>query len=366
MDRANYELAWYLADHLGAAVHLVSHRVVSPLAEHPRVTWHRVAKPMQSYALAGPLLARGGYRIARQFAATGARVIVNGGNCPWADVNWVHAVHAAWPNRDREAPAFFRLRNRWFKYRARRAERRAVRRARLVVTNSRRTRQDVIDRLGVAADRVQVVYLGVDAGIYKSCDLRERAAIRNRLGLAQNRPIVLFVGSLGRDRNKGFDVLFTAWQQLCKEPDWNADLMAAGRGSEVELWRHRVAAAGLSERVRFLGFTRQVPELLSACDALVSPTHYDAYGLSVHEALCCGLPAFVTRTAGVAERYPSELADLLLNDPPDPIDLAARLRRWFRDRGGYQARVAPFGEMLRQRTWTDMAAEMADLMEDAA
>ena len=26
-----------------------------------------------------------------------ARVVVNGGNCAWPDINWVHAVHAAWP-----------------------------------------------------------------------------------------------------------------------------------------------------------------------------------------------------------------------------------------------------------------------------
>src|SRR6266849_6045112 len=110
MDRANYELAWFLADRLGGEVHLVSHQVASPLAEHPRVTWHRVAKPLQSYALAGPLLARAGYRIARRLACDGARVIVNGGNCAWADVNWVHAVHAAWDNRDGQAPALFRLR----------------------------------------------------------------------------------------------------------------------------------------------------------------------------------------------------------------------------------------------------------------
>ena len=34
MDRPNYELAWYLAEHHGAEVHLVSHRVASPLSDH--------------------------------------------------------------------------------------------------------------------------------------------------------------------------------------------------------------------------------------------------------------------------------------------------------------------------------------------
>jgi glycosyltransferase involved in cell wall biosynthesis len=366
MDRANYELAWYLAEQRGGQVHLVSHRVAAPLAEHAGVTWHRIAKPWQSYTLAAPLLARSGYRLARQLAAEGARVVVNGGNCPWADVNWVHAVHAAWPNRDQHAPALFRLRNYLTKCRARRAEYRAISSARLVVTNSARTRQQVIDCLGAAAERVHVVYLGSDPAVFRPHTDAERAALRQRLDWPQKQLTVAFVGPLGRDRNKGFDILLAAWQSLCRRPDWNVRLVAAGGGSEIELWRRRVAKAGLSDHVHLLGFTRQVADLLAAADALVSPTHYDAYGLSVHEALCCGLPAFVTRSAGIAERYPAQLSDLLLNDPPDPRDLAERLHAWAQAPGTYRSRVQGLGEMLRQRTWAAMAAEMVDLMERAA
>ena len=55
MDRANYELAWHLADRVGAPVHLIAYRVLPPLVEHPNVVWHRVPKPLNSYTLAEPL-----------------------------------------------------------------------------------------------------------------------------------------------------------------------------------------------------------------------------------------------------------------------------------------------------------------------
>jgi glycosyltransferase involved in cell wall biosynthesis len=366
MDRANYELAWYLADQVGVAVHLVSHQVAPPLAEHPRVTCHRVPKPLQSYSLAGPLLSRAGTRIARRLAGPGVRVVVNGGNCPWADINWVHAVHAAWANRDQEAPALFRLRNYWSKCRARHAEYRAIRAARLVITNSARARQQVINHLGVPGERVHVVYLGSDARAFRLSSDQERRGIRQRLGWAKNRPFVVFIGSLGRDRNKGFDIAVAAWQRLCSQSNWNAQLVAAGGGSEIGFWRRRIAELGLTERIHLLGFTLQVPDLLAAADALISPTHYDAYGLSVHEALCCGLPAFVTRSAGIAERYPAELSDLLLDDPPDPVNLATRLQAWSQAGDSYRSRVLPFSEMLRQRSWTAMAADMVKLSERTA
>lgn len=363
MDRANYELAWYLADQQAASVHLVSYYVAAPLADHPNVTWHRVPKPLDMYFLAEPLLAKAGYRVARTLMEQGARVIINGGNSTWPDVNWVHAVHAAWAPRHSHAPVHFRLRASWIKHKARRAERAAVKGAKVVLVNSECARRQVIEQVGMPPDRVRTVYYGIDPEVFRPASSEERLAARQRLGWQDSRPVVVFVGSLGHDRNKGFDVLFDAWKLLCMDSAWDVDLVALGGGVEVDLWRERAAAEGLCQRVNMIGFSKDVKDVLAAADALVSPTHYDAYGLGVHEALCCGLPAFVTRSAGVAERYPADLDILLLNDPPAAVDLVGRMRRWRSDMAGYSTRVAHFSRFLRQRTWSDMSREISMLIE---
>jgi glycosyltransferase involved in cell wall biosynthesis len=211
-----------------------------------------------------------------------------------------------------------------------------------------------------------VVYLGTDPTTYRPVSEAEKAAARRTLAWPVDRPVAAFIGALGYDRNKGFDVLFSAWKLLCHDPSWDADLVAAGGGAELDFWRKRARATGLSERIRILGYTKQVRTVLAAADALVSPTHYDAYGLGVHEALCCGLPAFVTCTAGIAERYPSDLTDLLLANPPSVDDLTRRLRQWRRDMTGYMARVAQFSARLRQRTWADMAADILNILEQTS
>src|SRR5579864_1200366 len=99
MDRANHALASYLARRVGTEVHLVTHRVWDDLSVLPNVRVHRVWRPWGSHWLGMPLLARSGRRWARRLAPAGARVVVNGGNCVWGDINWVHYVHAAWPPR---------------------------------------------------------------------------------------------------------------------------------------------------------------------------------------------------------------------------------------------------------------------------
>jgi glycosyltransferase involved in cell wall biosynthesis len=102
--------------------------------------------------------------------------------------------------------------------------------------------------------------------------------------------------------------------------------------------------------------------VFAACDVFVHPARYEAYGLAVHEALCCGLTAIVSARAGVAERYPEPLRGLLLQDVESASELAARLRAWRSD-GFIRSRAAAFGDLLRSRSWADMGREIAEIVE---
>jgi glycosyltransferase involved in cell wall biosynthesis len=241
-------------------------------------------------------------------------------------------------------------------------ERRFLRRARLVVANSKRTRDDIVEKFTLSPDRIAVVYYGSDAERFRPSGPAERQDLRRAFGLPTDRLLVVFIGALG-DRRKGFDIVLSAWRRLCADSAWDPVLLVIGTGSELPAWRRRVADEGLAERIRFLGFRRDVPELLRAVDALVSPTRYEAYGLGVQEALCCGLPAFVSAAAGVAERYPPALADLLLANPEDVSGLAERLRKWRDNPAAYDDALNRLSKELRANTWDHMAAAITSRIE---
>ena len=242
-----------------------------------------------------------------------------------------------------------------------RAERRALRIARVAVCNSRRTAHDVVERLRVDPDRVKVVYLGSDPDQFPPVTPAERAKARSRLGWA-DRPWAVFVGALG-DTRKGFDTLYAAWRDLCRDPGWDANLAAVGAGAGLPALRERAVADGLASRVYFLGFRTDVPCILAAADLMVHPARYEPYGMGVHEALCRGLPAIVSAAAGVSERYPPDLTDLILADPESPTELAARLRYWRANAESLATRVRPLADELRSHTWTDMAREIVAAVE---
>lgn len=361
MDKANAALASYLLER-GHAVHLVGHEIDPSLSSHPRARAHIVPRPRGSVLLGERGLSRAAARALGALKAESprARVVANGGNFVSTDVNWVHAVHNAWPPSDDGAPAWFRAKNRLWHALACRRERRALRGARLVVANSERTRRDLVELVGVEPERVHTVYLGGGAC---PASPRERAEARRRLGVEEGRPVVVFAGALGHDHNKGFDTLWRAWRELSAGGGWDALLVVAGGGRGLERWRGRVAEAGLAGGVRFLDFSERLAEVFAASDLLVSPVRYEAYGLNVHEAVCRGVPALVSRRAGVAERYPASLSEMLLPDPEDAADLAARLRRWRRSVEAWKEEFAPLAARLGRRGWADVAADLVALTE---
>ena len=365
MDRANATLADYLCAS-GRQVHLVGFRIDSDLAARPQARPHLAKQIAGSDLLSAGQLSRLGQRVAQVVLARypDARVLVNGTNCDLPDINWIHCVHHAWARNVKNAPFWYKAKSALSHWIDCEREGRILPRARTLIANSERTRRDLIERVGVDPSRVHTIYLGTNED-WRTITPERRAIVRKRYRITPERPLVIFVGAMGYDEHKGFDTLWEAWKEMCIDPEWDAELLAAGSGRALPMWRKAIVKAGLERRVRLLGFIDNVPDLLAAADLLVSPVRYESYGLNVQEALTCGVPAIVTVSAGVAERYPPELTELLLVDPEDPVELAARLRRWYARREQFKRLTERLAVRLRQYSWRDMAERIVSLAENS-
>jgi glycosyltransferase involved in cell wall biosynthesis len=231
-----------------------------------------------------------------------------------------------------------------------RDERRALRRARLIVSNSGRTTADLVERLGVDEKRVRTLFLGVDAERFCPPGAGEREAFRREMGWRPDEKVVAFVGAAS-DRRKGLDRLMAAWRNLEGEKDWRLVTVGAN-GPET------------GERIQWLGFRPDIEKVLAGCDLVAAPSRYESYGLGVHEALCLGTPAMVAKAAGVAEQYSEALRPLLLEDVEDAGDIARRLLHWAANRDSYRAATLALSSALRRRDWNVMAKEFIDLVEE--
>jgi GT2 family glycosyltransferase len=81
------------------------------------------------------------------------------------------------------------------------------------------------------------------------------------------------------------------------------------------------------DRVRFLGFREDIPELMAAADVLVHPSRLDVTGQVILEAIVNGLPAVVTGLCGFAEHVKKSGAGIVLPEPFSQAELQAALAR---------------------------------------
>jgi glycosyltransferase involved in cell wall biosynthesis len=200
---------------------------------------------------------------------------------------------------------------------------RSVARADFVVADSENTRNDVICLLGAHPDRVAVVPGGVDPKFRPVADPARRAALRRRLGLEDDTPLILFVGVI--EPRKNLVGLMDAFATLKSRQTLPHKLVVVGR--KGWLWEGILEHAERSPVTRDILFAGFVPEeelatLYSIAQIFAFPSHYEGFGLPVLEAMACGTPVVASR----ASSLPEVVGDAgLLVDPDDPEQLAAAL-----------------------------------------
>jgi len=220
---------------------------------------------------------------------------------------------------------------------------RSLRRADMVLVDSRATADDLRRLLGLPAGRARLLYPGVDQR-FRPLPAAEVEPARAALGLPAE--FLLFVSTI--EPRKNLVRLIGAFGRLTRaHPEWaGLSLVIAGRrGWMYEEVFAAVARHGLGERVRFLDFVAdaQLPALYNLARAFVYPSLYEGFGLPALEAMACGTPVV---TAAVSS-LPEVTGDAaVLVDPQDEGAIADGIARALADsarlRASGPARAAQF------------------------
>lgn len=197
-----------------------------------------------------------------------------------------------------------------------------LRRADLLIADSHYSKACVVEQLGIAPERIEVVYLGIDQTGFRPLAVPEALPVRYRL--PADRRYLIYVGS--EDPRKNLGTLVRALAQLRQQhPD--VELIKVGRAHhEAERTRLATLAAnlGVGAAIHFLDDVPEddLPLLYNLAAVCVMPSLYEGFGFPVLEALACG-------TAVVCSTAPS-LIELVgdtarQHQPRDPQHLAAQI-----------------------------------------
>ncbi len=232
---------------------------------------------------------------------------------------------------------------------------RSVARADHVLADSRATRDDLIEVYGTPADKITVLYCGVEDTFTPVSDPAALAAVRARYRLS-DAPFILAVSTL--QPRKNYVRLIEA---VARMPDQDIRLVfAGGKGWLYDSIFAAVERHGLRDRVTFAGFVddADLPALYSAARILAYPSLYEGFGLPMLEAMACGTPV----AASTASCLPEVAGDAaVLVDPYDVAALTDALTRLHTDEALRADLIARGRQRAASFKWEDSARQLLGL-----
>ncbi|MET0660882.1 MAG: glycosyltransferase, partial [Steroidobacteraceae bacterium] len=150
------------------------------------------------------------------------------------------------------------------------------------------------------AVKIRQIPNGVDTARFAPVGPAARESLRRELGLPQDKTLFIFTGRICR--SKGVLDLLELWQALASRSDLHLVLVGSGAGSydNCEAQARELMIAH-PQALTMTGAVNNVEHYLQACDAFIFLSHFEAFSLSILEALAAGLPSIVTDVGGARE-----------------------------------------------------------------
>lgn len=160
---------------------------------------------------------------------------------------------------------------------------------------------------GIAADRISVIPNGIDPQQREK--LPPKGLFRKRLNLANDRPVILFLGRI--NRIKGVDMLVNSFA-LLNRPDVQLVIAGPDDGQLAEVLG-LVRQHGLTDRVIFTGLLSG-DDVLSAfqdADLFVLSSRYDAFPTTIIESCLVGIPMVVTDRCAISDLVKDSIGEVV-------------------------------------------------------
>lgn len=172
----------------------------------------------------------------------------------------------------------------------------ALRGSQAIVVTSPATALTLQSMFAVEAANISIALPGTDPAPFSDC--------------SGEPPVLLTAATL--TQRKGHDLLIDALASIAHLP-WQAHFVGAQHYDPdwSDALKQKVQAAGLSERILFLGAVADLEPEYQQADLFVLPSHYEGYGMVFAEAIAHGLPVVATHCGAAEDLVPSSAGRLV-------------------------------------------------------
>ncbi len=225
----------------------------------------------------------------------------------------------------------------------------------VVVTGGEKTKRELIERDGLAADRVAAFPIGLDVEYFRPAS--PARDLRQELSLPKGH---LLVGLISYLRTyKGHEYFIEAARTIAAKRD-DVTFIIVGEGPEEQPIRRLIERLGLAARIRMLGFREDLLNVFRSLDVFAIPSvEGDTIPQVLMQALAIGIPV-VSTTVGSIPDVVIEGETGFVVPPRDAGALADRIVTLLDD-AGLRVRMGTKGRSLVESAYS--IGKMLDRME---
>lgn len=142
---------------------------------------------------------------------------------------------------------------------------------------------------------VHVNGVGIDLSKYHPQDQDEKSRLRTEYGYSQDEFLLIYAGEMSYRKHQ--DMLIKVIHQLISKIP-NIRLLLAGEGEKMDEYKKMASDLGVQQNVQFLGFRKDIDNLMQMSDVAVSTSRQEGLPVNVMEAMGTGLPLVVSDCRG--------------------------------------------------------------------
>lgn len=238
--------------------------------------------------------------------------------------------------------------------------RRSAHLAQAIIADSESTYRDAMQILGIPAEKITTVPLGIGEEFQPISDARLLQDCRQRYNLPER--FVLYVGLV--EPRKNLPLLLQAYARLAQQDD-PPPLVVVGRmGWMYEDVFRQIESLQLQQRVQFTGYVpdQDLPLVYNLAQCLLYPSRYEGFGFPPLEAMACGTPVITTASSAMQDQVGE--AGLLV-PPQDEQALFQAMRRLLHDRALQEELSRRGREQASKFTWEQTAFKTLQVYRQA-
>ena len=220
-----------------------------------------------------------------------------------------------------------------------------------VISISEHTKQDLVRHFKLDANKIEVIYNGLDNSLFSP---QPNPEILKKYNLDK---YLLYVGDMRFYKN--LDRCLQAFDRL---PNSELKFVITGKKDDFFYPRlqQKVDLLAAKDRIIFLNYvpTKDLPSLYSMAQCLVFASLYEGFGLPVLEAMACGCPVIASNFTSIPEVGGDSV---LYVDAMNVEDIAKGMSAMLNDRDLRQSLIAKGLVRAKQFSWDKTVSKLLDL-----